>query len=497
MDALRKLLGAPPAGAPQLAAESDDIYPVHMLDDTKSLRGIVVTWTLRFNDVLDAEKLHNSLSRLLEIGDWRKIGGRLRLQDNGELEIYVPQPFTAERPAVSFSHEALDLDIEDHPLGKTLPKVTEGPSIQVGPQGFQAFAARKDAPAILEDFVNHDTPQLSLHITSFKNATLVGLSWPHTLMDVMGQQALLRCWSLVLAGRESELPPLLGAREDPICAAADAPAETTEEFALGQKKLTGWSMVKFGARFAWDLMSNQAVEKRTIFLPKKAVAELRNRAQRDLANQDDGTDAPFISEGDVLTAWATRALASSLPQPRPVTVLHPLNARFRLSSLVQSPGLYVQNMAVAAFAFLSADVARGPLGPIALENRRHLMEQSTEAQVLAGLRELRQESKLKSDPTMVCGESDALLVPITNWTRADFFKIVDFGPAVVRAGDVSQSRTNPPGSMVYHHAHSMREGAAARNVVVVLGKDLDDNYWLNGILMPQTWAKIEEELRTL
>lgn len=59
--------------------QTDDIYPVHMLDDTKTLRDIVVTWTLRFNDVLDPDKLQTSLSRLLEIGDWRKIGGRLRL----------------------------------------------------------------------------------------------------------------------------------------------------------------------------------------------------------------------------------------------------------------------------------------------------------------------------------------------------------------------------------------------------------------------------------
>ena len=60
--------------------ETDDVYPVHMLDDNKTLRGIVVTWTLHFNDVLDPEKLHSSLSRLLDIGDWRKVGGRLRLK---------------------------------------------------------------------------------------------------------------------------------------------------------------------------------------------------------------------------------------------------------------------------------------------------------------------------------------------------------------------------------------------------------------------------------
>ena len=79
MDTLRRLLGVLPAKGPLALVETDDIYPLHMLDDTKTLRDIVITWTLRFNDVLDADKLHASLSRLLEIGDWRKIGGRLRL----------------------------------------------------------------------------------------------------------------------------------------------------------------------------------------------------------------------------------------------------------------------------------------------------------------------------------------------------------------------------------------------------------------------------------
>jgi hypothetical protein len=80
MAALRRLFRASPARSPPPPVDSDDVYPVHMLDDTKTLRDIVVTWTLRFNDVLDANNLYASLSRLLEIGDWRKVGGRLRLK---------------------------------------------------------------------------------------------------------------------------------------------------------------------------------------------------------------------------------------------------------------------------------------------------------------------------------------------------------------------------------------------------------------------------------
>lgn len=54
----------------------DDIYPLHFLDDLK-LNRIPVSWLLHFNDVLDAEKLHNALSAVLQTGDWRKLTGRL------------------------------------------------------------------------------------------------------------------------------------------------------------------------------------------------------------------------------------------------------------------------------------------------------------------------------------------------------------------------------------------------------------------------------------
>lgn len=75
MEFLGRLLGQ----ATPERIDSDDVYPLHMLDDTKTLRGITLTWILRFDDVLDADKLHDALVRLLDMGDWRKLGGRLRL----------------------------------------------------------------------------------------------------------------------------------------------------------------------------------------------------------------------------------------------------------------------------------------------------------------------------------------------------------------------------------------------------------------------------------
>ncbi|KFY05847.1 hypothetical protein V492_08268 [Pseudogymnoascus sp. VKM F-4246] len=300
-------------------------------------------------------------------------------------------------------------------------------------------------------------------------------------MDAMGQQALLQAWSLVLAGKDSEVPAFLGARED----ALDLPA-TEEPYRL--KRLQGWGMFAFGLRFVGGLLWNRVVETRTIFLPKAAVAKLHKQAQDDISGE-------FVSEGDVLTAWTTRAVASSAPA-RPVTVLHPLNLRFRLPSLINAPGVFIQNMAVSAFAFFTPELLRGPLGPIALENRRQLMEQATEPQLLALLHEMRQNYTPGSDTNILCGESNALLMPLTNWTRADVFRAADFSAAVVKVGE-GETRINPPGTMVYQHANSMRSSPTMRNVFVIHGKDHGDNYWLTGLQLPATWAKIEEEVKKL
>lgn len=57
---------------------TDDIYfPLHFMDQIALIPISIMNYTFRYEDVLDANKLHDSLTRLLEIGDWRKLGGRL------------------------------------------------------------------------------------------------------------------------------------------------------------------------------------------------------------------------------------------------------------------------------------------------------------------------------------------------------------------------------------------------------------------------------------
>ncbi|KAK7191947.1 BCL5p [Paraphaeosphaeria sporulosa] len=476
----------------RLAKDDDEIYPVHTFDDPGRNEVIVTSWTMRFNDVLDKDKLHKSLAKLLEIGDWRKAGGRLRQKGQGQLEIYTPRTYTAERPPLSFTSQTYNMAIEDHPLAARLPAASEKPHLHPAPEEFREFAAPPGAPETLDNYLAGDIPMISLHVTSFQNATLVGIAWPHTLMDVMGQQALLRAWSLVLAGRMSEVPPMLGAREDFLIKAADKSGTLEEDYVLKPQIMKTWALVKVLLNLVWDLCWYKSAETRTIFLPKRAVANLRLEAQRQLPGEEE------VSENDVLTAWTIRAVASALPKPRSITAVHALNARFRLRSLVDAPGIFVQNMVVAAFTFVEHSIAIGPLGPIARLNRQHLRKQATEAQILANLRELRKQPPGRVDPvSMICGDPDALLMPFTNWSRADLIHAVDFGDAVLKVGDHGPSRINPPGTFVYHHAAAMKPNPAARNFIMVLGQDHGGNQWITGILLRPAWAKIEEELRKM
>ncbi len=73
---------APPASVP-----TDTVIPMHFFDDNWVNRSILLDFTLRFDDVLNPEKLRNALVRLMELGHWKKLGARLR--QNVIMQLYL------------------------------------------------------------------------------------------------------------------------------------------------------------------------------------------------------------------------------------------------------------------------------------------------------------------------------------------------------------------------------------------------------------------------
>lgn len=64
----------PPATVP-----TDEVIPLHYLDDQWHNRQMLLNVICRFDDVLDADKLKRALESLLGMKGWRKLGARVRL----------------------------------------------------------------------------------------------------------------------------------------------------------------------------------------------------------------------------------------------------------------------------------------------------------------------------------------------------------------------------------------------------------------------------------
>lgn len=397
---------------------------------------------------------------------------------------------------VSFSHLTYDMALQDHPVARNFPKETHGPSTQPIPSNFRPFIARADFPTF-EEVSQNDIAPIFLHVTSFRDATIAALVWPHVLMDVMGGQALLAAWSSVLAGREDEVPTVLGARED-ILQHPAITADDDDEFILGESRLTGLNLLVFHLRTVWDIIWNGSRECRVIFLPKASYDKLRTRTRQEVATLDlEAGSAPFVSESDILTAWVTRAIALSEPNSRSVIAMNLLNLRFRIPLLLQSSGVFIQNMVLGTYAFFSSQLAKGPLGPIALNHRQHVTEQGTEKQIRKFLKAVMRDIELGRAPKILFGNSDSIPVIFNNVIKVNLMKMANFGPAVITQGEKTETRTNPLGTMVNYFNETLDNAFKGLNIIVMLGKDHVGNYWLMGTLLPRAWDVIEEELRNL
>ncbi|EFR04831.1 hypothetical protein MGYG_07837, partial [Nannizzia gypsea CBS 118893] len=347
----------------------DDVYEIHQQDF--NFRKLIMACTLRFDHVLDADKLHDGLARLLEMGDWRKLGGRLRHNADGKLEIHVPKQFSLKRPPVTFSRENLsNMSIMDHGLACKLPVPTGKTSIQPNPYNLIELAVRANIPKTIDEMVDCDLPQISLHIISFKDATLVSISWPHSLMGGQGFVALLHAWSLVLGGKEKEVPRFLGVRNDVLLEMEEKESPSTRQKWIVQKdRLRGGKLFSFILRLAWSLLWSPR-EVKSVFIPKVALERLVSVCRDEIMDQNESFD-----EEVTLLAWFSRLAASATPASKPVTIVNFLNARRPLAAMLDQSGVYVQNMSGYTFSFLTGQVARGRLGLLVKEHSRHIREQ--------------------------------------------------------------------------------------------------------------------------
>ncbi|RSM05421.1 hypothetical protein CDV31_009573 [Fusarium ambrosium] len=452
--------------------------------------------------------LHTSLAKVLARPGWKKLGGRIRMTNKGKLEIHVPEPFTSQRPALKFHHDSFDVSINEHPLASTLPRATpDRPSVQVGPSTFRALGVPPGTPVCLGDYLKSDSPQLTLHIVSFTDATLVSLCWPHIAVDAMSLRDISVAWSLVLAGRESDVPPMLSADEDPMARAGFDPA-FNEPHALQKRWVMGLWAFFWAFRFILDLLLWRKMETRTLFLPRKTVHELKSLALRSIST--DPSSNPFISDGDVITAWLSVMATAAMFSPsstRTISIGNAFDLRTRAPSLFpaeRNEGSYVQNAVFAYWTLFPAGYmasnTHSAIGPVAQAMRKALEEQTTEASVYTLARLSRESLEFCGVPPLF-GDTSSFVINMTNWTKARLFELPDFRPAIIVSPKTSgrqdfSAKKEPSGletrgRPVYYHVQGVSpNNMLERNSAFIVGTPGGD-YWINSCFPPEVWKLIE------
>ncbi|WYZ35906.1 hypothetical protein EsH8_X_000553 [Colletotrichum jinshuiense] len=495
---------------------TDAVVPLSAMDSSWMMRMMIMSWTMCFHDALDPDALHASLSELLTLGNWRKLGGRPRLTKDGRIELHVPERFTPSRPAVHFTTEPSGSSVRSHPLSSTIPSLSgphpvSRPRILDTPEALHHLLAGPEAPASFSDYIYTDRPALSLHIVTFSDATFVTVTYPHSLTDGMGRRELVENWCRVLAGRPDDVTPLADWAFDPMAAVAASPAQPHDEpFLWEHKRLRGWGKLRFTLGVLWYLLTNR-IRQRNLFIPAGALRSLRDRAEQDLAaagsgDDDDGGDkleaVGRLSDGDILTAWLVRLACSHIPATRPakpISISSALDLRGRLRESDMPRGAaHVTNLVAYNWTNATAlGLLHGPLGTAAAMVRRSVRSQLTDAQVYASAR-LTHRAVAESGSTNQFAEPDGFVVSVSNVSKARFHEVIDFGPALVKADageddEAGRTSTTPRGKIVWQ-CNTPRMRLHPPCLIYVQGKDHTGNYLAQMLVSERTWRLIEEEI---
>lgn len=453
------------------------------------------TWCSASSERNDLPRL-NAISSLIS----------LSLQGRGKLEYYIPERYTEERPGFIFTVDDSNAtsSIYVHPLASALPTTTSSIpdsnpfTIFDCSSKFTPILIHKSAPTSIASFLSSDNPQLFIHTVIFNDATLLTVTFPHTLTDAMGLSGFLHAWTAILSsqtGRTEEeeeddqqkkIPPFLGFDTDPLESQFDAqvPAHrhVLSSQVFGQLGIMGLVVKRW-----WENYWYPTLEDRMLRIPGKYIQHLRTQAQSELE-----TDF-FISESDVLLAWISNLIITARDDSPSTQVIiqnvFDVRSVLGLSGPGVGMGVYVGNATFpACTATIVHRLRNGSLSQTASDIRISLEQQRTPEQVHA-MASVRRQTLRDTGFLPIFGDPRQVQITCTNWHRARFFEL-DFEGAVsdgkkgmCRPTYINTAGPEPLGTLV------------ERNLVTVTGKDEEGNWWVQIVVRVEVWDRIREILR--
>jgi hypothetical protein len=152
----------------------------------------------------------------------------------------------------------------------------------------------------------------------------------------------------MLEGREDDVPDVYGYDTDPLAAFGKTEKpEEQEKSVLKDKALQGWRLFRFVINYIWETMVFSE-ELHLISVPPAFFKKLKQGMLDDLKSESPATivmdtsdptaPKPFLSDGDILSAWYLRLITSCQPwvsRVSPKTTILYMNP-FGLRQLLES-----------------------------------------------------------------------------------------------------------------------------------------------------------------
>ncbi|KAJ0103937.1 hypothetical protein J7T55_010954 [Diaporthe amygdali] len=431
--------------------DEDKITPVYAFDDTALNRVMPVCQVLRFPDIMDPEVLRTSLKSLLEIGNWKKLRGRWRL-DTEIWPVLIPPEW---------------------------------------PQSMSDLADPKS-----------DLPILGLHVISFSNATVVALNYSHVLMDGGGANAFMKAWTNVVNGRQADVAPLAGAWSDPLdLIRQEIEQNGTEKFVLQDRVIDMGDFLPDDKDAKvqdplWDMSSPES-RWRIICLTSRAADAILKQARDSLPSDS------FATEDDMIAGWIAKTVAGFLPASRPVNLMRVYDLRRALAKagLLEPEAAYVQNMYQMAWTLTpeAKFLADAPLGKIAVGLRSTLSEQTTIGQIRATIK-----ARLDSGMTPLYGDPKGMVFTANSRVKNHNCRKMDFSGAVKSAcgvdknGDMAdEDKLAQAGTPDYIETLVQLPGPPPGPNFIQGAIDRNGNRTICTFLSNTMWLKMEEALKEL
>ncbi|KAG5914575.1 hypothetical protein E4U42_000420 [Claviceps africana] len=484
--------------------DAEEVYPIHCLDQPTTVRQSMRTWVMCFNDVLMAPRLHEALCHLLEMGDWKKLGTRLRIRKDGLLEAYAPKNYSHENPACTFFFDAhYDCRVESHPAGMYFSRSSQRAFTQTYPAKFPPAMMHPEFPTTVQEIIDRKLPQLILHILAFSNATLVTISMPANMMDQAGFKSLLENWSLVLAGRQEGVALVYGPYKDVL---QELVRQAQEKGAVERVEAAGEAFRHHSTMTDWwRRRRDPAVQRRMVYVPKAILDELLGQMRRDIARileDEDQWPRPIVSDAVLLLAWLTKLQGGDGGKTRAVTARIMFNLRHRLSLLRDPSGDYLQTLTLPVLSTLVAEDVAKSAGHIALLHKRNVDGQTSEHRLLSLAATMLERKKGGRESFRGRARvGGAASLDYCNLTWLHLLSAADFSPAVLPCGKGGLGsdgpRYNAPGTMTTAYALDAATRRPRDAMCQVIGKDSKGHLWMLCQLEPDVWVRLEEELYRL